>query len=428
MYQALPYSAEIEKSVLGSILLGKQDYMLKLSEVDFYDAVCQTVFNAMKRLVESKQTIDVVSVANVVNDKFNNSYELISDIALIPPTPENIEHYIEQLKNYTTRREIIKASHKAIDMATKGVYETGVDLKNDVLQAFDVKTYEDKTENFGISSIMVKVLKDVETKYNAKNEEKLFTGFYDLDKLTAGLHPEEMTIIAARPGVGKSAIAIQLMIQLAIKKNCCLFVSREMSTMQIGKRILSNIAQIDGHKLRFCKALRDDDWLKISKATGQISALPIEINDRIATIQEVRSYCRELKTKNAIDLLIVDYLQLMRSMRKFDSYRLEISDISRQLKEISLEFSIPVIALSQLSRDATGSNEPELHHLKESGSLEQDADNVIFLHVPKDTDERQDGFDIKIIIAKQRNGPTGYTWLRYYRKTFKFANLAREYV
>ena len=198
-----------------------------------------------------------------------------------------------------------------------------------------------------------------------------------------------------------------------------------MSQMQLVKRILANIAMVDGQKLRFCKSLTEEKKKKIGFAVSDICKLPIELNDKLATIQEIRAYCRELKNKDSIDLLIVDYLQLCRSLKKTENRRQEIEDISRQLKEISLEFSMPVVALSQLSRESVSAKEPELNHLRESGSLEQDADNVIFLHVPADTDETQDSFDIKVIVGKQRNGPTGYIFLRYFRRTFKLCNIGR---
>ena len=163
---------------------------------------------------------------------------------------------------------------------------------------------------------MPAVLQDIEDRYNAKNEDKLFTGFYDLDKMTAGLHPEELTIIAARPGVGKTAYAIQMMLNMAKKGVKCLFVSREMSQMQLAKRILANIAMVDGQKLRFCKSLTDDDWAKIGFAVSDICKRH-RINDKLATIQEeIPGICRELKNKDSIDLLIVDYLQLCRSLKR----------------------------------------------------------------------------------------------------------------
>lgn len=419
----LPNNQDIEKSVLGCLMMEKQDYVIKLSELDFMGEVNRAIYKAIRELYDNKSVIDIITVSDAMN--IDNSIGIVTDLNSYVASPENIEYYIGKLKTYTMRREVIKAALKAREMAESDKFDSAVELKNDVLQAFDIEVYDNNKTDSGLRAVMLKVLDDIEKKYNAKQEDKLFTGFYDLDKLIAGLHPEELTIIAARPGVGKTAFAIQLMLNMAKKGNKCLFVSREMSQMQIAKRILSNLAVVDGQKLRFCKYLTDEDWEKIGITTCEISELPIELNDKLATIQEIRAYCRELRNKGNLDLLIVDYLQLCRSLKKTENRRQEIEDISRQLKEISLEFSIPVIALSQLSRESVKSKEPELNHLRESGSIEQDADNVFFLHVPDGTDETQDYFDIKVLVSKQRNGPTGYIYLRYYRRTFKLCNMGR---
>jgi replicative DNA helicase len=418
----LPHNPEIEKSVLGCLLMGKRDYILKLSVNDFINESHQKIFKTVYGLYMQNAAIDEITVSDALN--IDNALETVINLESYVATPENVTHYINTLKTYTMRREIIKASIKAREIAESDKYEGASELKSDVLQAFDIEVHTTNKADNSLSAIIPAVMTDIDNKYNATDEDRLFTGFYDLDRITAGLHPEELTIVAARPGVGKTAYAIQMMLNMA-KKGCkSLFVSREMSQMQIAKRILSNIAVVDGQKLRFCKSLTDTDWQKLSSSLDDLGRMAIELNDKLASIQEIRAYCRELKNKNALDVLIVDYLQLCRSSKKAESRRQEIEEISRQLKEISLEFSIPVIALSQLSREGSkAGREPELHDLRESGSIEQDADNVIFLHVPKDTDETAGSFDIKVIVAKQRNGPTGYIYLRYFRNTFKLCNL-----
>lgn len=403
--------------------MGKLDYVIRLSELDFMSELNRLIYKTIRERFDLKAIVDQFTVSDAL--KIDNALKIIVGLESYVATPENMEHYIGILKTYTMRREAIKASAKIRELAESERYESAIELKSDIMQLIDIPVYDNKKTDNSLKSIMITALDDIEKKYNEKKEDKLFTGFYDLDKLTAGLHQEELTIIAARPGIGKTAYSIQLMLNIAKKECKCLFVSREMSQIQIAKRILSNIAVVDGQKLRFCKSLTDADWEKIGYSLREINELPIELNDKLATIQEIRAYCRELKNKDSIDLLIVDYLQLCRSLKKTESRRQEIEDISRQLKEISLEFKIPVIALSQLSRESVKSTEPELNHLRESGSLEQDADNVIFLHVPKDTDEAADSFDIKVIVGKQRNGPTGYIYLRYRRRTFKLENIAR---
>jgi replicative DNA helicase len=405
-------------------LAGKLDYVIKLFEIDFMGELNRQIYKIIRKLYDNKSVVDEFTVSDAL--KIDNSFVIIAGLSSYVSSPENMEYYIGILRTYTMRREAIKAAAKIKELAESERYESAIELKSDAMQLLDIPVYSNMKTDNSLGSIVIKAMNDIEKKYNEKKEDKLFTGFYDLDKITAGLHSEELTIIAARPGVGKTAYAIQLMLSMAKKECKCLFVSREMSQLQIAKRIISNIALVDGQKLRFCKSLTDADWVKLLGALPEIDRLPIELNDKLATIQEIRAYCRELKNKDNIDLLIVDYLQLCRSLKKTESRRQEIEDISRQLKEISLEFSIPVIALSQLSRESEkAAREPVLSDLRESGSLEQDADNVIFLHVPKDTDEKQDNFDIKVIVSKQRNGPTGYIWLKYYRRTFQICNIYR---
>lgn len=421
----VPNNTDIEKSVLGCLVLGKQDYVIKLSELDFYNQMNLLIFKAIKHLFEQKKEIDVITLSDELKPQLDNSLDIVSELESFVTTTENISHYISVLKEYTLRREIVKSADKAKDIALNKTYDNPIEMKSDVLQLFDIEIYNKKKTDSSLYAVIMRVMQDIEDKYNAKAEDRLFTGFYDLDRLTAGLHPEELTIIAARPGVGKTAFALQMMIQMAKKGIQCLFVSREMSEMQLAKRILANIATIDGQKLRLCKSLTDSDWEKIGIAVAnEICQLPIELNDRLSNIQEIRAYCRELKISGKLGLLLVDYLQLCKSLKKVDNRTQEVADISRQLKEISLEFGIPVIALSQLTRDNVRSGrEPELYDLKESGALEQDADNVIFLHVPDGTDETQESFEIKVIVGKQRNGATGYIFLKYYRRTFKLCNV-----
>lgn len=418
-----PHNTELEKSVLGCLFAGKLDRIIEISENDFHDEANRLVYNAINYLYNKKAAVDEISVADLLKKRLENALEYMVGLNSFVVTPENVTHYMDGLKVYTMRREVLKAVEKARSAALDGDYENAVCLKNDIQQMFDIKTYIKDNDNCKISGLVKQAIADMEAKSIAKDDGKLFTGYYDLDRITAGLHPEELTLIAARPGVGKTAFALQLMLKLAGKGNHCLLVSREMSTMQITKRILASVAEVDGHKLRLCKSLEAGDWRKIAEAEAKVEVLPIEINDKLSTVQEIRAYCRELKNNNRLDILILDYLQLCKSMKKTESRRQEVEDMSRQLKEMSLEFGIPVIALSQLSRESITAGEPELHHLRESGSLEQDADNVIFLHIPKDTNEQAECFEIKVIVAKQRNGATGYIMLRYYRRTFRLCNL-----
>jgi len=426
-----PQSIESEQSILGALLLDKEILSYIFSDLkasDFYREDHQEIFEACFQLFGRKMPVDLITLADQLKDRgtINNvgGIQYLASLIDSVPTTANTKYYVEIVKRNSVSRDIIKSCNSIINMVYEKQFENSVDLKNTAMQMLDVPISDDRQRKTKILDILSECLTDIENQYKVKIDDNLYTGFSDLDRVTAGFHPEELTIVAARPGVGKTAFAIQLMLNLS-KKNHCLLVSREMSTLQIGKRILSNYSGVNGQKLRFCKSLTDTDWEKLGKAAGHIAELPIEINDQLTTIEEIRSYCRELRNKDRLDVLFIDYLGLIRTLKKCSSRREEIEDISRRCKEITLEFNIPVIVLCQLNREnAKDGREPRLFDLRESGAIEQDADNVIFLHVPQDTDETLNAFNIKVIISKQRNGPTGYVYLRYYKSTFRFCRKA----
>ena len=324
----LPNNPEIEKSVLGCLLMGKQDYVIKLSELDFMSETNRTIYKAIRKLYDKKEAIDIITVSDAIGTE--NALEIVADLNSYVASPENIEYYISKLKTYTMRREVIKAAIKAKEMAEGDKYESAVELKNDVLQVFDIPVYDGKKTDNSISAIMPAVLQDIEDRHNAKNEDKLFTA-YDA-KMTAGLHPEELTIIAARPGVGKTAYAIQMMLNMAKKGVKCLFVSREMSQMQIAKRIIANIATVDGQKLRFCKSLTDEDWKKLAYATSDISRLPIELNDKLASIQEIGLLPNSKQKQHR--LFHSDHLHYA-ELKKTENRRQETEDIQAVKRNIT---------------------------------------------------------------------------------------------
>lgn len=426
-----PQNAEAEAAILGSCLLEKDvlhEIIKYINPEDFYRENHKEIFEAIIELYSRHDPVDVITVGERLSLRGTldsvGGLEYLTKIVNDVPTTANYKYYAEIIKNMSVRRQIIKACHESIEAAYNGDFENSIDLKNMAMQKLDISVIkEDKSRKSSLADILANCVEDIENQYRVKIDDKLYFGFSDLDRVTAGLHPEELTIIAARPGVGKTAFAIQLMLNLAYKENSCLLVSREMSTLQIGKRILSNYSGVNGQKLRFCKSLNDEDWIKLTQTVCEIGKLPIEISDSLTSIQEIRSYCRELRNKGRLDVLFIDYLGLLKTLKRCDSRRAEIEDISRQCKELSMEFGIPVVVLCQLNRaNERDCREPKLIDLRESGSIEQDADNVLFLHVPKDTDERQLSFDIKVIISKQRNGPVGYIYLKYYRSNFTFCS------
>jgi replicative DNA helicase len=344
------------------------------------------------------------------------------------PTIHNAKAYAKIVQEKSIRREMIRVAYDIQKDAYDTDFDNVIDFKNNSLQKIsDINISDSNSKKNNIKKLVKKAIENIKINMNRTEDNKLYTGFYDIDKITAGLHGSELTILAARPSVGKTAFALQLMLNLAKKDNHCLFISREMSEGQLINRVLTNWNNIDGNKIRTCKSLTDIDLSNMEKSADEIAELPIEINDVIDSVQEIRAYCRELKSKNKLDLLFIDYIGLLSTLKKCDSRRAEIEHISRQLKLMSKEFDIPIVTLCQLSRDnAKNGREPELFDLRESGSIEQDADNVIFLHVPEDTDMNAEKFNIKIIIGKQRNGATGFVYLQYIKKFMKFLNVSKD--
>ena len=420
------FNLEVEKAMIGCLILGKKEYALKLNESDFTQESLRQILKAVQELDKKNKPVDIVTVADAL-PHITGIYEILVNLTDVVATIENAEYYFQTVKEYAAKRTFERAANEIISKVRNSTGKTAAEIKADILQLVDVPVFEQKKNSFEFKQILNNTLMSIDEEYHNKQDNRYMTGFHDLDKLTAGLHPEEMTIIAARPGVGKTTMAINMIVNLAHKGIKCLLVSREMSGRQLMKRFIANYTPIDGHKLRLAKYLTDEDFAKIENATYEMMEWPVYINDEIATIQEIRAYARELKVKDELEVLFVDYLQLCRSSNRHETRRQEIEEISRGFKEISMELGIPVVVLSQLSRDsARAHREPELHDLRESGSLEQDADNVIFLHIPKDTGTTQDIYDIQAILAKQRNGPTGYVYLRYYKKTSRLCNVAME--
>jgi replicative DNA helicase len=414
-----PHNMELEKIVIGCLSAGKSKHVTTLKEDDFYSTENQMIYKAINYMFTKNKTIDAITVSDILKNKLDDSLIYLMECVGLVTTTENIEHYIEQLQKYRIRRQAIKAAEQIKLIATQNEVDDVSDFKSELITLLDFDVGKENKKSESLYNLTTKVIDQLEAEAKEKNDGKLLYGLQELDIITAGLHKAELNIVAARPGIGKTAFALQVMLNLARRGTKCLFVSGEMANMQIVRRIMSNLTMVDGNKIRQPKNLQDNDWQKIAADLDLMANLPIEVTDNLLNVQDIRAYCKELKSKNKLDCLVVDYVGLMQTSKKCESRRLEIEDISRQFKKMTIELDIPIILLSQLSREAV-KGRPELHHLRESGSIEQDADNVLFLHIPTDTDEKQDSFDIEVIVAKQRNGPTGFVKLQYFRKIFKF--------
>ncbi len=441
--KTMPNNIEAEKSVLGACFLSK--YALEKScealsaEAFYYDANSK-IFLCLQKLLEEHTPVDLTTVTTELKEKNilkeAGGVEYLTEIINFVPTAANIDYYIKKVEETAILRSLIET---ATDIATTG-YNTEESV-NETLDTAEKKILSivknRKSSEFrSIQDVMIKTRNDLERLAETKGEiTGLATGWYDFDKLTAGLHENEFIIIAARPAMGKTAFALNLATNIAknSEKSVALF-NLEMGAEQLALRILSSLGQVEGYKLRTGK-LMNDDWKRVNEAISQLSDTNIFIDDTPGiTIGEIRAKCRRLaSSEKGLGIVIIDYLQLISGGKNYGSNRQqEVSDISRSLKTLAMELHIPVIALAQLSRqvEAREDKRPIMSDLRESGSIEQDADIVSFLYrddyYNKEARREDDTSISELIIGKHRNGPTATIELLFKKNTSTFVNLKRE--
>lgn len=423
------YSKEAEESIIAclSVFEDCNRYIKKIEIDDFFIELNQQIMQLIKELYENSSPINLVTIKEKAKDKKLNATNIFNYLITISEnviTSAEIDYYIKILKNYSIKRKLLKAT-KAIN---DKVFLTEVDIdaeelkKECINEIVNIKTQITELKDSDMTSVMNIVINDIEDRYKNRDNHIYETGFFDLDKATNGLHKQELTIIAARPGVGKTALALNIAERLANKGVNTYFVSLEMSKEQLGNRLIASKTNIDSHKLR-SGWLEEKDWGEIGKTAGQLSELKMIIDTKSKTIQEIEIRATELKENKNIGLIVIDYLQLLKSKNKFNIREQEVAEISRNLKLLSRDLNIPVIALCQLNRASETRRRPILADLRESGSLEQDADNVIFIYASEEEKEKQTQvIETELVIAKQRNGATGTIKLNFNRKTMTFKN------
>jgi len=425
------YNYEIERYILGCLIVDKSDEVIKLHEDDFYNEDYKIIYKVIAWMKDKNKAIDVISVSDWASKKIENALETCVECTNSVTTTTIFSTHLETLKLYSTKRQLLKKANELQEIVFNSSHELAIDLKNDALERItQIAVSDGNKKDYSLKSIALKTLQSIEAEYNATDDMKLYTGYKKIDDATAGLHKQELTILAARPGVGKTAFSLNIMLNLAKRGNKCLFVSREMADVQLCKRIISSLTGLDSNKIRLPKNMQDKDWKLLGTAVNNINTMQgdIQINDSLSTIQEIRNYVRQMKLKDNIDVLFIDYLGLVKSQTRQESRRHEVEFVSRSLKELSLEFEIPVVCLCQLNRElGKGDNEPQLHHLRESGAIEQDADNVWMLHETETDDDnpyidKKQVQDVTLFIRKQRNGPTGAISLKCTKNNFKYYN------
>lgn len=431
-----PHDIEAEQAILGSMLLDKDaviSALEKLKDEDFYREDNKEIFSAIYSLYSKSLPIDVVTVKSELVEM--GSFERVGGfeyLAALPekvPTTSNVERYIKIVEEKSMLRRLIQASNDLIALGYDETEDVDDILDTAEKKIFDLAQKKGTKSYFSMKDILATSLAELEKLYNQKGSVTgLTTGFIDLDLMTAGLHESDLIIVAARPAMGKSAFAINLATNAAMKANKpAVIFNLEMSKEQVANRILCSEALVDSNKVRTGK-LDDEDWMKIATATSRLSEAPIYIEDTPGiTVMEIRAKCRKLKIEQDIGLVVIDYLQLVQGSNKKNSSReQEISEISRSLKILAKELQVPVIALSQLSRSAEKRDDkrPMLSDLRESGAIEQDADIVFFLYrddyYNPDSEEKNVA---EVIIAKHRGGSTGTVKLSWLPSYTKFGNL-----
>lgn len=433
----MPHSMEAEQSVIGAMLIDR-DCIATVTEViksdDFYRENHKEIFEAMMDLFDRNEPVDLVTVAEQL--KLRGSMEAIggleylTELATLVPTTANVKYYAKLVEEKAILRRLIRESTEIANMGYEASDEVSHIMDQAEKKIFDILQKRNSQGFSPIKDVLIESFDKLEELY--KNKGKITgipTGFNDLDIKTAGLHPSDLILIAARPAMGKTSFALNIAQHAAVHANVPVAVfSLEMSKDQLVNRMLWSESLVDSQRIRTGE-LQDDDWPKLARAIGPLSEAPIYIDDTPGvSVVEMRAKCRRLKLEKNLGLVVIDYLQLMQGRGKTESRQQEISEISRSLKILAKEINVPVITLSQLSRapESRTDHRPILSDLRESGAIEQDADIVMFLYrddyYNPDTDKKNIA---ECIIAKHRNGSTGTVELVWLGQYTKFANLER---
>lgn len=417
------YDEHIEQMILYYLIFEHEEVNLK--EEDFFVNKNRQIYIAIKELKRKKEEVNIISI----NEKIKgNNKEIIEHISIRIAESKfggSLDYAYKKLKELSKKRELCRfCIELEKDMKSNNLENIDIYIEKQIKKLKEINEEVEKEESF--KEVVTEASDIITKKYLQKDkyENKYTTGIFDLDEATNGLHEEELTIIGARPGVGKTALALKIAQNIANKGIKVAILSLEMSKIQLVQRLIAKEAKIDSEKIK-TGALTEDEIIKITEATARVYELPLFINTKIKNIQDIEIYARRLKNKENIGLLIIDYIQLLKSQNKLNSREQEVSEITRTLKLLSLELKIPIIGLCQLNRNAA-KNAPTLADLRESGAIEQDADNVIFLYKKDDNEERKSVEDIVIDLQKQRAGPLAKVIVRFDKKISEFINLIRR--
>ncbi len=435
-----PHSLEAEQSILGGLLIDRDaiDVVGDIVNVDdFYAPVNQKLFEAVKELHNKGQAVDLVTVTNFLQSKAQldeiGGYDYLVSLFDKTFTAANIADHANIVREKSVVRKLISTTTQILEKSYKQDF-ANADSLIDFAEG-EIFKLGDKSSSSGLTGSM-EIIKDAIQKLEERYQQKadvvgLATGFTELDKMTAGLHPGELTIVAARPSMGKTAFSLNIAESIALRqKKTVAYFSLEMGKVSLMQRILSSEAKVSLTDLRTGR-IQDTMWPKLINAASVLAEAPLYIDDTGALSPfEIRARCRRLKSKHSLDCIMIDYLQLMDLKQKVESRERAVSEISKALKMIAKELQVPVIALAQLNRsvESRSDRRPMLSDLRESGSIEQDADVIMMLYrdeyYDKEDPEKQGGAEV--IIGKQRNGPTGTVKLKFEAKYNRFRDADPE--
>jgi len=435
-----PQNLEAEQAVLGAILLESEALitaMERLNTEDFYSVAHQRIFEAMVDLNEDNQPMDLITITATLRDRGQleevGSVSYLAKLASAVPTAANVDYYAQIVEEKAMLRRLIRTATQIVSSGYASEDDVGALLNDAEARIMELSNRRAAHGFISIRDVLMDVFERVEFLFNHKGGTTgIPSGFIDLDKMTSGFQRNDLIIVAARPSVGKTAFALNIAQNVAVRaQETVAIFSLEMSAAQLVQRMICAESNVDAGRMR-TGFLEGDDWEKLSMAIGSLSEAQVYIDDTPGiTVAELRAKCRRLKKEKGLGMILIDYLQLIQGRGKAGENRQqEVSEISRTLKQIARELEVPVIALSQLSRgvEQRQDKRPMMSDLRESGSIEQDADIVAFLYrddyYNHDTEKKN---IIEIIIAKQRNGPVGTVELVFLKNFNKFVSLDRAH-
>jgi replicative DNA helicase len=440
LHKIPPQNLEAEQSVLGGILLdnGAINSVLEIIETgDFYSEAHRKIFSAIIELSEKNEPSDLITLSSILRDKKHldgiGGESYLASLVDGVPSAANIAYYSKIVKEKAILRKLIGAATEILNKS----YDSGADIDNVLDESehtiFEISENKIKPTFFPIKEIIKDSFRTIEKLYEKKALiTGVSSGFKKVDEITSGLQKSDLIIVAGRPSMGKTALAINIAQYAAIENEIPVAIfSLEMSKEQLAFRMLSSEARVDSQRLRK-GFVGEVDWPKLTTAAGRLSEAPIYIDDTPAiSVLEMKAKARRLKAERGLGLVVLDYLQLMRGRDTSAPREQEISEISRSLKSLAKELEVPVMALSQLNRqvEARSDKRPQLADLRESGAIEQDADVIIFIYrdeVYNKSEDNPERGKAEIIVGKQRNGPTGLVKLAFLNEYTRFENYAWE--